>query len=185
MTSPWQEFVKQAQEIYPAFSNEKLIREALKSKGAVTFKAEYSNQFINDLKSMVNGWQTFLLDAREIDKEFGDDKTVAKILHSYGIPWYGEFDFNNGLDVLKDWQSEKIRRNTPWNYPCPICGAATRRDKKFDYMYRKECNGVGWKCCVGGYTHFHQAAWAPLKKQFVHFNPEVEQREKGTLKVYG
>jgi len=176
MTSPWQDFVKQAQDLYPAFSNEQLIKVVLKSKGATTFKPAYSNKFIHDLKSMVTGWQTFLQDAREIDPEFSNDKTVAKILSANGIPWYADFEITQGLDALKQWHSEKLNKNTPWNYPCPICGAATKRDSKFDYMYRRECNGLGWKCSVTGYSHFHQAAWAPLKSRMVGTNQDYENK---------
>ena len=164
MNTAWNSFVKQAMDIHPAFSNEQLIKTVLKSRGATTFKPEYTNKFIIDLKAMISGWQTFLQDAVEIDKEFSSDKTVAKILHSHGIAWYGEFETNKGLNLLKEW----CETNKPWNYPCPVCGAATKRDNKFDWMYRHECNGLGWKCTIGGNNHFHAAAWAPLKKKLVY-----------------
>jgi len=174
----WKEFVKQAEVIYSPFSNEKIVKAVLKSRGETTFKPEYTDKFINVLKSMVNGWQTFLKDAQEIDNELGDDKTVAKILNARGIPWYGEFDFTNGINALKDWRAEKIKANKPWDYPCPVCSSPTKRDGKYDHVYRKECNGLGWKCSVGGYTHFHQAAWEPLRWKMVRFDPEEEARRQ-------
>ncbi len=174
----WQEFVKQAKEIYPPFADEKVIKAVLKSRGETTFKPEYADKFINVLKSMVNGWQTFLKDAKEIDNELGDDKTVAKILNARGIPWYKDFDITNGLNALKDWEAEKIKSLKGWDYLCPVCGSSTKRDDKYDYMYRKECTGLGWKCSVGGYTHFHQAAWEPLRWKMVRFNAEEEQRRQ-------
>jgi hypothetical protein len=174
----WLKFVKQAQEIYPPFADEKVVKAVLKSRGETTFKPEYTNKFINVLKSMVNGWQTFLKDAKEIDSELGDDKTVAKILNARGIPWYKDFDITNGLNALKDWQAEKLNSLKRWDYPCPVCGSTTKRDGKYDYMYRRECHGQGWKCSVGGYTHFHQAAWAPMRSKLVRFDPEEEKRRQ-------
>jgi hypothetical protein len=174
----WQKFVKQAEAIYPPFANEKVVKAVLKSRGETTFKPEYADKFINVLKLMVNGWQTFLKDAKEIDNELGDDKTVAKILNARGIPWYKDFDITNGLNALKDWHVEKIKAGKPWDYPCPVCGSPTKRDGKYDYMYRKECNGLGWKCFVGGYTHFHQAAWEPMRSKLVRFNIEEEQHRQ-------
>ena len=38
--------------------------------------------------------------------------------------------------------------------PCPICGAETVRDRKWDGKYTKE---LGWRCSAGGLTHFLQA----------------------------
>ncbi len=174
----WKEFVKQAETIYSPFSNEKIVKAVLKSRGETTFKVEYTDKFINVLKSMVNGWQVFLKDAQEIDNELGDDKTVARILNARGIPWYGEFEFTKGLNALKDWHGEKIKANKPWDYPCPICGAVTIRDGKYDYLYRKECNGLGWRCSVGGYTHYIEAAWAPVKAKMCRFNAEEEAKRQ-------
>jgi hypothetical protein len=170
----WQEFVKQAQEIYPPFVDENLIKAVLKSRGETTFKPEYAYKFICILKSIVDGWQSFLLDAIEIDNELGNDRLVARILLARGITWYLDFDITNGLNVLKDWHIEKIKVMKPWDYRCPVCGSFTKRDRNFDNMYRKECNGLGWKCLVGGKAHFHQAAWAPMREKFVFYSPKFE-----------
>ncbi len=170
----WKGFVLQAQAIYPPFSDEKVIKAVLKSRGEISFKPEYTDKFFNVLKSMVNDWQTFLKDASEIDSELGNDKTVAKILNARGIPWYKEFDTTNGLNALKDWHIEKNKATKSWDYPCPVCGNITMRDQKYDHMYRKECNGIGWKCVDGGYAHFHQAAWNPLRMKLVYSEPNYE-----------
>jgi hypothetical protein len=170
----WKDFVIQAQAVYPLFADEKVIKAVLKSRGETSFKPEYTDKFINVLKSTMNDWQTFLKDASAIDSEFGNDKTVAKILYSRGIPWYKDFDATNGLNALKDWQTEKIKATKSWDYLCPVCGKLTVRDQKNDYMYRKECNGLGWKCIDGGYAHFHQAAWNPLRKKLVYSEPNYE-----------
>ncbi len=37
---------------------------------------------------------------------------------------------------------------------CPICGAETIRDRKWDGKYTKE---PGWRCSKGGISHFLQA----------------------------
>lgn len=163
----WKDLVLQAQAIYPPFANEKVIMTVLKSRGETTFKPEYSNKFINLLKSIVNDWKTFLLDAREIDTEFDNEKTVTKILNTRGIPWYDDFDITNGLNALRVWQTENHKSLNHWDYPCPICGEVTIRDAKFDYLYRRECNGLSWRCSIGGYTHYIQAVWNPLRKKFV------------------
>jgi hypothetical protein len=169
----WMDFVVQAQAIYPPFSDEKEIKAVLKSRGETKFRPEYSNKFIHILKSVANGWETFLKDARMIDNELHDNKTVTKILNAHGIPWYMSFDNSNGLKALKDWETEKIKATNSWDYSCPICGAVTIRDHKYDYLYRKECNGLGWKCSTGGYTHYIQAVWNPLREKFVCKVPET------------
>ncbi len=79
-----------------------------------------------------------------------------------------QFNRSDGVDTLKDWQTEKIKFTKSWDYPCPVCGEITIRDSKFDHMYRRECNGLGWKCSIGGYAHFHQAAWNPLRRKLVY-----------------
>ena len=37
---------------------------------------------------------------------------------------------------------------------CPICGAETVRDRKWDGRYTKE---LGWRCTAGGLSHFLQS----------------------------
>ncbi len=78
-----------------------------------------------------------------------------------------QFNTSYGWSSLQDWDNEKTKALKKWDYPCPICGELTIRDSKFDHMYRKECHGLGWKCPIGGYAHFHQAAWNPLRKKLV------------------
>lgn len=189
MASPWNDFVDEAQKIYPAFKNEDLIKAVLKERGTTIFKSQNSSRMLADLKEMVNGWQLFLSDARNIDeKEFKSDGKVAKILNSYGIPWYKNFDYSEGLKVLQDWKDKQKFTTNGWDYPCPICGAPTKRDGKWDYMYRKECNGIGWICSSGGSKHFHSAAWAHLKPMFVESEreklkqmKEEKKKENGAL----
>jgi len=187
MTSPWNDFVVEAQKIYPAFKNENLIKAVLKDRGTTMFKSQNSDKMLKDLKEMVNGWQLFLKDARAMDeKNFNSDGQVAKILNSYGIPWYKDFEYTEGLNALKDWVAKQKCTNSGWDYPCPICDAPTRRDRKWDYMYRKECSGLGWTCTVGGSHHFHSAAWAHLKPMFVEserekLKKEVDPKTDGTL----
>jgi hypothetical protein len=38
--------------------------------------------------------------------------------------------------------------------PCPICGAATVRDRDWDGVHTKT---LGWRCTAGGTSHFLQA----------------------------
>jgi hypothetical protein len=45
-------------------------------------------------------------------------------------------------------------------------------------MYRRECDGLGWKCSIGGYAHFHQAAWKPMREKLVCFDPGDETRRQ-------
>lgn len=85
-----------------------------------------------------------------------------------------QFNSSYGLDSLKDWRTEKLKSLKIWDYPCPICGEVTIRDHKYDHMYRKECNGLGWKCSNGRYAHFHQAAWNPLREKLVYLEPKTE-----------
>lgn len=44
---------------------------------------------------------------------------------------------------------------------CPICGAETFRDRKWDGRYTKE---LGWRCTAGGLTHFLQAKAGRIQK---------------------
>jgi len=47
--------------------------------------------------------------------------------------------------------------------PCPICGAETYRDRDWDNQYTHE---LGWRCTVGGLTHFLQAKTERIKEAF-------------------
>jgi hypothetical protein len=47
--------------------------------------------------------------------------------------------------------------------PCPICGAETFRDRDWDNKYTLE---LGWRCSVGGLTHFLQAKTEKIKEAF-------------------
>ena len=45
--------------------------------------------------------------------------------------------------------------------PCPICGAETVRDRKWDGKYTKE---LGWRCTAGGLRHFLEAKAERIKE---------------------
>lgn len=45
--------------------------------------------------------------------------------------------------------------------PCPICGAPTLRDHKWDGRYTHE---IGWRCFEGGLAHFLQAKALRIQK---------------------
>ena|SRR5690554_4015694 len=45
--------------------------------------------------------------------------------------------------------------------PCPICGAETIRDRKWDGKYTKE---LGWRCTAGGLRHFLEAKAERIKE---------------------
>jgi hypothetical protein len=45
--------------------------------------------------------------------------------------------------------------------PCPICGAFTTRDRKWDGRYTHE---IGWRCMEGGLSHFLQAKAREIQK---------------------
>jgi hypothetical protein len=47
--------------------------------------------------------------------------------------------------------------------PCPICGAETFRDRDWDNKYTLE---LGWRCSVGGLTHYLQAKTEKIKEAF-------------------
>ena len=47
--------------------------------------------------------------------------------------------------------------------PCPICGAETFRDRDWDNKYTLE---LGWRCTVGGLSHFLQAKTEKIKEAF-------------------
>ena len=47
--------------------------------------------------------------------------------------------------------------------PCPICGAETFRDRDWDNKYTFE---LGWRCTVGGLSHFLQAKTEKIKEAF-------------------
>lgn len=44
---------------------------------------------------------------------------------------------------------------------CPICGAETVRDRKWDGKYTKE---LGWRCTAGGLRHFLEAKAERIKE---------------------
>jgi len=46
--------------------------------------------------------------------------------------------------------------------PCPICGAETIRDRKWDGKYTRE---LGWRCSTGGLRHFLEAKAERIRMQ--------------------
>ncbi len=46
---------------------------------------------------------------------------------------------------------------------CPICGAETFRDRDWDNKYTLE---LGWRCTIGGLSHFLQAKTEKIKEAF-------------------
>jgi len=47
--------------------------------------------------------------------------------------------------------------------PCPVCGAETFRDRDWDNKYTHE---LGWRCTVGGLTHFLLVKTEKIKQAF-------------------
>ena len=55
---------------------------------------------------------------------------------------------------------------------CPICGAETIRDLKWDGKYTHE---IGWRCAVGGLAHFLQAKAERIRQR--QMQSEAQRRE--------
>ncbi len=60
---------------------------------------------------------------------------------------------------------------------CPICGAETFRDRNWDNKYTKE---LGWRCTVGGLTHFLQARTERIKEAFRRKQSAASEHESAT-----
>ena len=58
--------------------------------------------------------------------------------------------------------------------PCPICGAETVRDRKWDGKYTKE---LGWRCKVGGLRHFLEAKAERIKEALRRNHAAVSEHE--------
>jgi hypothetical protein len=58
--------------------------------------------------------------------------------------------------------------------PCPICGAETVRDRKWDGKYTRE---LGWRCTAGGLTHFLQAKAERIKEALRRKQAAVSEHE--------
>ena len=58
--------------------------------------------------------------------------------------------------------------------PCPICGAETVRDRKWDGKYTRE---LGWRCTTGGLTHFLQAKAERIKEALRRQQAAVSEHE--------
>ena len=61
--------------------------------------------------------------------------------------------------------------------PCPICGAETVRDRKWDGKYTRE---LGWRCSAGGLSHFLQAKAEHIK---VALRQQAACQKSGRLAV--
>jgi hypothetical protein len=57
---------------------------------------------------------------------------------------------------------------------CPICGAETFHDRDWDNKYTQE---FGWRCTVGGLTHFLQAKTEKIKEAFRRKYAAVSEHE--------
>ena len=58
--------------------------------------------------------------------------------------------------------------------PCPICGAETVRDRKWDGKYTKE---LGWRCTAGGLRHFLEAKAERIKEALRRQQAAVSEHE--------
>ncbi len=58
--------------------------------------------------------------------------------------------------------------------PCPICGAETVRDRKWDGKYTKE---LGWRCTAGGLRHFLEAKAERIKEALRRKQAAVSEHE--------
>jgi hypothetical protein len=58
--------------------------------------------------------------------------------------------------------------------PCPICGAETVRDRKWDGKYTKE---LGWRCRAGGLRHFLEAKAERIKEALRRNQTAVSEHE--------
>lgn len=58
--------------------------------------------------------------------------------------------------------------------PCPICGAETFRDRKWDGKYTKE---LGWRCTAGGLRHFLEAKAERIKEALRRNQTAVSEHE--------
>ncbi|MDI6696234.1 MAG: hypothetical protein QME21_14405 [Anaerolineales bacterium] len=58
--------------------------------------------------------------------------------------------------------------------PCPICGAETIRDRKWDGKYTKE---LGWRCTAGGLRHFLEAKAECIKEALRRQQSAVSEHE--------
>jgi len=58
--------------------------------------------------------------------------------------------------------------------PCPICGAETVRDRKWDGKYTKE---LGWRCTAGGLRHFLDAKAERIKEALRRNQTAVSEHE--------
>lgn len=58
--------------------------------------------------------------------------------------------------------------------PCPICGAETFRDRKWDGKYTKE---LGWRCRAGGLRHFLEAKAERIKEALHRNQTAVSEHE--------
>ena len=58
--------------------------------------------------------------------------------------------------------------------PCPICGAETFRDRKWDGKYTKE---LGWRCTAGGLRHFLEAKAERIKEALRRNQAAVSEHE--------
>jgi len=58
--------------------------------------------------------------------------------------------------------------------PCPVCGAETIRDRKWDGKYTKE---LGWRCTAGGLRHFLEAKAERIKEALRRNQTAVSEHE--------
>jgi hypothetical protein len=68
------------------------------------------------------------------------------------------------IEAVREYlRSGGIRAPNPLGNPvCPICGAATFRDRNWDGKYTRE---LGWRCEKGGLRHFLMAKTDRIKEQ--------------------
>ncbi len=67
------------------------------------------------------------------------------------------------IDAVREYLLEGGQRAPDPLPPCPICGAKVNRDPAWDGKYTRE---PGWKCSVGGLSHFLQQKMERIRKNW-------------------
>ena len=157
----WSDFVISAKAL-SSFFDEKFLKNFIANRDASgEFHPALVGMYLTQLRMQADKLNQFVEEAIAIDPRFYGPKMMIFVAleHRYGIP---NPDDKAGMLTACRMFEEEWRKRYHWAFACPICGAPTVRDSRWDGFFKRDHDlFFGWKCTAdpheeGKPSHFMQ-----------------------------